>query len=219
MSKNPPVRPKDAASLVIHRREKGVFKVLMGRRGSKARFQPGVYVFPGGVLEGADYRAWPAKPLNKGQTSLMAVANSDSKARALAMAAVREAYEEAGLMCGIEGQLGDVRHPTWEIFRALGQAPDLSALKFIGRAITPAQQPMRFHARFFAVAEEQLAGEIKGDGELEDLQWIKIDQTADLKLMVVQQMILKTLHEELLGEAPKPQFLRVRGGKILIGDA
>ena len=48
-----PVRPRDAATLVIHRESPRGTEVLMGRRSDKARFKPGVYVFPGGGLEAA----------------------------------------------------------------------------------------------------------------------------------------------------------------------
>ena len=49
-----PVRPRDAASVLIWRAQTQGLEVLMGRRGSRARFVPGVYVFPGGVLEPRD---------------------------------------------------------------------------------------------------------------------------------------------------------------------
>lgn len=59
----PPVRPRDAASLVIHRKRDTHHEVLMGRRGKQARFKPGVYVFPGGGLERSDYLAVPVRHL------------------------------------------------------------------------------------------------------------------------------------------------------------
>ena len=45
------IRPIDAASLVVYKEKKGRVQVLMGRRGNSAKFQPGYYVFPGGVKE------------------------------------------------------------------------------------------------------------------------------------------------------------------------
>ena len=47
--------PKDAASIIILRERKGKIYVLMGKRPENSRFMPGVYVFPGGVLERKDY--------------------------------------------------------------------------------------------------------------------------------------------------------------------
>jgi 8-oxo-dGTP pyrophosphatase MutT (NUDIX family) len=75
-------RPRDAASLLIYRQQQGELQVLMGRRSTRARFLPDVYVFPGGALETADRLA----------------ARADGhRATALARAAVREAHEETGL--------------------------------------------------------------------------------------------------------------------------
>jgi len=48
MSKQAPVRPRDAASLILLRDGKAGLEVLIGRRGKGARFMPGRYVFPGG---------------------------------------------------------------------------------------------------------------------------------------------------------------------------
>ena len=57
--KDRPPKIGNAASLVIYRSSNGKYEVLMGRRGSKARFKPGVYVFPGGMVEQADGKLYP----------------------------------------------------------------------------------------------------------------------------------------------------------------
>ena len=215
----PPVRPRNAASLVIYRKRATHHEVLMGRRGNKARFKPGVYVFPGGGLDRSDYLARPARKLAPEIPALMAVGGSESKANALAMAAVREACEEAGLMFGVPGAVGNVSHATWRSFRACALAPDLSALEFLGRAITPSVQPMRFHARFFAADADLFTGDIKGDGELEDLRWIRLDDTGGLEMMMVQEMILSTLRKRLAGQAVAPQRLFFNWGRRNIVDA
>ena len=49
-----PVKPRDAASLLIVRKHRGEHQVLMGRRPAKDRFMPDVYVFPGGRVEPSD---------------------------------------------------------------------------------------------------------------------------------------------------------------------
>lgn len=214
-----PVRPRNAASLVIHRRRPTHFEVLMGRRGSKARFKPGVYVFPGGGLDPADYRARPARRLAPEVVPLLAVGQSRAKADALAMAAVREAAEEAGLIFGVPGNVGGVGHTTWKEFRARDLAPDLEALTFLGRAITPSTQPLRYHARFFAAPAEMFSGELQGDGELEDLRWVRIDDTAGYEMMLVQEMILATLAKHLRGEVIAPQRLFFNWGRRNIIDA
>lgn len=215
----PPVRPRDAASLVIHRKRNTHYEVLMGRRGSKARFKPGVYVFPGGGLDRADYRAQPAQSLAQELVPQLAVASSQRKADALAMAAVREAHEEAGLMFGIPGSVGPVAHATWRAFHRADVAPDLSALQFLGRAITPSHQPIRYHARFFSAPADLFSGELAGDGELEDLRWIRIDDTAGLDMMEVQQLVLETLLQRLAGRAVPARRLFFNWGRRNVIDA
>ena len=215
----PPIRPRDAASLVIHRKRNTHYEVLMGRRGSKARFKPGVYVFPGGGLDRADYRAQPLRSLAEDLVPQLAVASSQRKADALAMAAVREAREEAGLMFGVPGSIGTVRHTTWNEFRRAEMTPDLSVLQFLGRAITPSHQPIRYHARFFAAAAEMFSGDLAGDGELEDLRWIRIDDTAGLAMMEVQQLVLEILLQRLAGRQVPARRLFFNWGRRNVIDA
>ena len=215
----PPVRPRDAASLVIHRKRRTHHEVLMGRRGNAARFRPGVYVFPGGRLDRSDYLARPARALAADVVPMLAVGRSASKANALAMAAVREACEEAGLLFGVPGAIGTVRHATWNEFRRRDVAPDLAALTFLGRAITPSVQPMRFHARFFAAPAELFQGDLSGDGELEDLRWVRLDDTSGLEMMGVQEMILQILRQRLAGQSTPPQRLFFNWGRRNMVDA
>ena len=54
------VRPKDAATLVIVRRDAGDPQVLMGKRASGHKFMPNKFVFPGGKT--AWYRCWSGRP-------------------------------------------------------------------------------------------------------------------------------------------------------------
>lgn len=215
----PPVRPRDAASLVIHRQRRTHHEVLMGRRGHNARFKPGVYVFPGGGLERSDYRARPARPLAADIVPQLAVARSTAKANALAMAAVREACEEAGLMFGVPGTVGSVTHRTWETFHRAALAPDLAALGFLGRAITPSHQPIRYHARFFAAPLELFSGELGGDGELEDLRWVRIDDTGGIEMMEVQRLVLDTLRQRLAGRDVPPRRLFFNWGRRNVLEA
>jgi len=53
-----PVRPRDAASLILLRERSTGLEVLLGRRGKDARFMPGRYVFPGGRVTAEDARRW-----------------------------------------------------------------------------------------------------------------------------------------------------------------
>ena len=87
------VRSRAAASLVVVRRSARGLEVLMGCRGRGARFMPGRYVFPGGSLQRCDFRAWPGEAAGQ---------DDDKKTtlRPLARAAIRETFEETGLLVG-----------------------------------------------------------------------------------------------------------------------
>src|ERR1700742_1472654 len=96
-------RPVDAATLILVDRSTATPKVLVGKRHDKVVFQPGKIVFPGGRVDTADNRvpiaaAIPAAlegNLLKGSPKITA-----ARARALAVAAIREACEETGLCLG-----------------------------------------------------------------------------------------------------------------------
>ena len=161
----PVVRPRDASSLIITRRERQKIFVLMGRRSPTARFMPGVFVFPGGAVSSGDGRVLPAAELDPAYTPLMGIGRSHSRARALAIAAVRETWEETGLLVAVPGRFNGSRTASWQAIRSLNQVPDLRHLRYVGRAITPSFSKIRFHARFFTVDASHLSGELRGDGE------------------------------------------------------
>lgn len=201
---NRPARPRDAASLLIWRSHTQGLEVLMGRRGSRARFVPGVYVFPGGVLEPRDRllsSRMGALPLSPSP----GLGGNPSLARALACAAVREVHEETGL------QLRSTV-PT-EVDLSDGALPDLSALRFLGRAITPTNSRMRFHARFFAAPAASFVGELAGDGELSDLQWVGLDNPACLPMVDVTELMLSELAQQLSGAPHQPALLSYSGDR------
>jgi 8-oxo-dGTP pyrophosphatase MutT (NUDIX family) len=100
---HPYYRPKDAATLILVDRSGSIPKVLVGKRHDKVVFMPGKFVFPGGRVDKSDNRVPVAAPipreleanLLKGSPKIEA-----SRAKSLAIAAIREACEETGLCLG-----------------------------------------------------------------------------------------------------------------------
>jgi len=197
------VRPKDAASLVLIRKTPAGMEVLMGRRHKKTRFMPDVFVFPGGRLDAADARAKPATALKRTVEAHLMRSATTARARALAMAAVRETYEETGLLLGAEGSVGGTRDAGWDAVRQTGMAPDLARLDYVGRAITRAASPIRFDARFFLADADHFTGELAGSGELLDLAFLPLDQARELRSAVITQFILSEVTR--LGDASAAQ--------------
>ncbi len=100
----PNVRPRDSATLILIDRAEAVPKVLLGRRHQRHRFLPGKFVFPGGRIEPADRLMAPFAALDERHLAKLmrrVKRPSVAKAAAFALAAVRETYEETGLMLGI----------------------------------------------------------------------------------------------------------------------
>ena len=142
---SPYVWPKDAATLILVDRAGRVPKVLLGKRHQRHKFMPGKFVFPGGRVDPVDRRMTFARPLDpQAEAQLMKRLKraSAAKARAFALAAIRETFEETGLVLGVRSEATPkVPRGPWTAFAATKVLPDLGALHFIGRAITPPGRP------------------------------------------------------------------------------
>src|SRR5438132_2678718 len=99
----PNLRPKDAATIILIDRSGAEPKVLLGRRHDGHKFMPGKFVFPGGRVEPHDRAVPVAGDLDPQMVAkLMAHVQrpSAAKARGFAVAAIRELFEETGLLLG-----------------------------------------------------------------------------------------------------------------------
>ncbi len=215
----PSPRPKDAATLILVRRDGSQPRVLMGKRSGGHVFMPDKYVFPGGRVDPQDGRAISYCELRPEVEQKLRI-QARRLPRALALTAIRETFEETGLLVAREAEMPDSHQKGWKRFHALDAAPHLSPLTFIGRAVTPPYRPRRFDARFFmADAEEALIDERPPvDGaELSDLQWVTLKDALSLDLPNVTRFMLGEIEERL--EKPDlqrgPPFLRwTRSGHL-----
>jgi 8-oxo-dGTP pyrophosphatase MutT (NUDIX family) len=166
------VRPRAAASLVIVRRRRGGPEVLMGCRGARARFMAGRYVFPGGGVHASDHRPWTGEESHGVAGDLLAFAR----------AAIRETYEETGLLVGqcsgraAAGSSLQLDPGSLEAAYADGRVvPILGQLQLVGRAITPTNSRIRYHARFFRVDADCCIGEPSSGDELDNVRFYAVD--------------------------------------------
>lgn len=195
-------RPRDAASVVIWRRWRNTTQVLMGKRHSGHSFMPQRHVFPGGRVDGHDARVRSATEMTPTVAGQLARTTPRGRGRSIAVAAVRETFEETGLVIGAKDPRPHRPPPRgWQPFFATGMAPRLDCLLYIARAITPSFRPVRFDARFFMVNAAHVQGKVRGSGELEDLDWISLGNTGDLELAQVTRAILDYAAELLSGRA------------------
>ncbi len=221
------LRPKDAATMLIIDRNGARPKVLMGKRHESHKFMPGKYVFPGGRLDDGDRRMVATGALSQiceDRLLKRAVRPSASKARALALAAVRETFEETGLLFGSDefGVPELAPEGSWSEFAGHGVFPDLSAITFVARAITPPRRPKRFDTRFFTVDASALAKKIDGvtgpDSELTDLVWVDFDEAKALDLPSITKVIIQEVEARIAGGfapyLPVPFYWEKRGSFV-----
>lgn len=193
---SPQVQPvRDAATLVLYRRSGERLEVLMGERHGASAFMPNRYVFPGGRLDAADYRIRAAAPLNPVSAARLGRSRGTGprKALALALAAIRETFEETGLRIAAAAPAMACPSASWQAFCQSGFAPDPSELLYLCRAITPPGRPRRFDARFFAAPAEAAQGALRPSPELDKLSWMTPDETGDLLLPNITQYVLANL--------------------------
>lgn len=198
---HPNRRPKDAATLILVDRTGSTPKVLLGRRHHGHVFMPGKFVFPGGRIDKTDRLIKPAAPLHRDtQKKLMRGVPkiSAERARALALTAIRETFEETGLLLGkTTTKATKAAEGPWAEFAKLGYAPDLSALHFIARAITPPRRPRRFDTRFFSVDASAVAHRVDDvihpDAELVELVWLPIEEARKLDMPTITGVVLQEL--------------------------
>lgn len=186
------VKPKDAASLVLIDRSAANLRVLVGRRGSGHVFMPDVYVFPGGRRDARDH-ALPFsadldplvfEKLTAGTSGRMTTA----RARALALAALRELKEETGLA-------------------GPGASADLSRLRYVARATTPPGNVRRFDTRFFLAFLDESGFDVNhltDSNELQDLRWLDIGALSGLKLPAITKTVLEDVRNLIAADPSLP---------------
>ena len=222
------LQPRDAATLIlVDRSDSGPARVLMGKRHDRHRFMPGKFVFPGGRVEPEDRRMVAAGALDADvEEKLNARVRRPSPgfARALALAAIRETFEETGLAIGVSDH-GAAENPppgAWTRFAATGVRPALDAIDFLARAITPPGRPRRFDARFLVVDARFIAGRIEGavhsEAELVELVWTPLDEARRLDLPTITHAALDDLKQALEGgldkSRPRPFYRELRGKRL-----
>ena len=195
-----PKRPRDAATLILLDRAGGTFRVLLGRRHMRHAFMPGKFVFPGGRTDPADSRVPVAAGLHPQEEEKLAGARTSlARARAIAMSAVRETYEEAGLLLGRKGAFSTTK-PDWQGFAEHGVCPSLERLRFVARAITPPGRVRRFDTRFLAAFKDDVAVELAEGGptnELEEIVWLPLAEAKQADIPTITRTVLGDLETRL----------------------
>lgn len=209
-----PAIPRHAATLILVRETADGPRVLMGQRGKGASFMPSKFVFPGGALDpadqglAADYAVHPDD-----EAPMRTKSEAGIEPAALALAALREVWEETGLAIGepdaAAKALSGTVHPDWDGFFVQGLRPSTDKLRFIFRAITPPTRHKRFDARFFMASAELVQGDLddfsQASGELTHLSWLTLREARELDLPFITEVVLAEVEARLKApEEPRP---------------
>ncbi|WP_324753679.1 NUDIX hydrolase [Roseovarius sp. Pro17] len=185
---------RDAATVIVLRRDGPAPRVLMGQRGASAAFMPSKFVFPGGAVDPGDASVPLMAPLPALCAGRLDEDSAPGLACALAAAAIRELWEESGLIVGQPGAWPCAIPEDWSSFAARGQVPDATALQFVFRAITPPGRPRRFDARFFLIDAGHIAGDpddfSAATDELSHLQWVPLPEARRFDLPFITEVVL-----------------------------
>ena len=187
------LRPKDAATLILVRRDAREPRILMGRRHDSMAFHPGKYVFPGGRMDPCDQRIAAGGELQPAVMDKLVRGIAPSRARGLALAAIRETFEETGVLVGARTDNAPrTRAAAWARFFGHGVVPELHRLDFIGRAITPPNRTRRFDARFFMAEADAIACSLDhtGNDELLEACWVTFAEARALDLPTITRRMI-----------------------------
>ncbi len=191
----------------------------MGERSAAHVFVPEHYVFPGGRVDRSDAYVAPVTPLRDPVMQKLTATCTPRRAQALALAAVRETFEETGIILGrpADGAVPKRVPKGWEQYFSTGMAPALDRLTYVARAVTPTGRPRRFNARFFVTDVDSVDTAHAGSGELEKLRWFQIREAMSLKIRPITRLVLAEIEQRIADgglhddSRPVPAFSVRRG--------
>jgi 8-oxo-dGTP pyrophosphatase MutT (NUDIX family) len=242
-----PVEPRPASTVVLLRDGSRGIELYLLRRHARMPFAAGMYAFPGGAVDERDsdleigwFGPSPAEWAARMQCE-------EPEARALVCAAVRETFEESGvLLAGIgrDEVVSDTRGDDWENDRAAlvdrslafadfarrrGLALRTDLLAYWAHWITPEFEPRRYDTRFFVarIPEGQLTRDVSG--EADRAHWMSAAEATtavengSMEMLPPTSVTIAEVDAydrvaDLLAAAPTRAVTTVRPGLEILGD-
>jgi 8-oxo-dGTP pyrophosphatase MutT (NUDIX family) len=192
-----PAEPRDAATVVLLRRGPDGPEVYLLRRQVSMEFAGGMCVFPGGSVDPRDFDhtvAWAGPPPAEWATRLGV---DEAKARALVCAAVRETFEESGVLLAGESATSVVADTTaddWEADRVALEKRELALTELLDRRglvlrtdllgawsgwLTPIFEPRRYRTWFFVaeLPEGQRTRDVSSESD--QVVWLPVSRALE----------------------------------------
>ncbi len=192
---HPPVPAKPAATIALLRDSPSRMEVLLLKRDRNASFVPGAYVFPGGRVDPADWTKQTLASVDGLTTETAAtrlgLVGTSPPAIAYYIAALREAFEETGILVGVgpNAQAPPTAAASVEVevlrnglmegsvsfneaLKHLSCRIDGSSIEYLAHWITPEREPHRFDTRFFAARVQTDAEPIFDPREMTEARWL-----------------------------------------------
>ncbi len=218
---------KNASTVIVLRNRFQNPCILIGQRGANAAFMPNKFVFPGGAVDTEDSDIFLASEIPSTCRERLTEDCTSNLTTPLCVAAIRELWEETGLILGLKMDWLGTTPDAWRSFAAAGYVPSAERLQFVFRAITPRGRPRRFDARFFIVDAEHLTGNLddfsNASDELSNLQWVPLHHAHKFDLPFITEVVLTDVAGRIAqNSAPSSvpffknndeadEFLRLRG--------
>jgi 8-oxo-dGTP pyrophosphatase MutT (NUDIX family) len=203
--------PRPAATVLAVRDAADGFEVLMVRRNLRSDFVGGAYVFPGGAVDPTD--ADLARVVGPDDAALSAQLGLAGGGRAYFVAALRELFEEAGVLVAcddagrpvtfddstserlvaVRGELNDGHGILNELLAREGLWLDLRGLAYLAHWVTPVGPPRRFDTRFFALVAPAGQHAMHDDAETVATVWIRPRDALTAQTRGEYEMIFPTI--------------------------
>lgn len=196
--------PQPSATVMLLREAGGRLEVLMTQRHRNLSFMGGRWVFPGGALHAADGSARTLERIaSTSKTHATRIGNlngemlSVEQSSALAVAACRETFEEAGVLLAVDAQGRPCSAATMASLQAVrsqvANSPesfaavlereqlwlDIGRLVYWAHWITPSREPRRFDTRFFAIEVDRDQVVTADETETTECRWMDASQAIE----------------------------------------
>ncbi len=208
--------PRPAATVTLVRDTPRGFEVLMMQRNFQSVFMPGMHVFPGGAVDRHD-SSEDIAALCTGLTDADASRKLGIASGGLAywIAAIRESFEEAGILlaCNDQGEIVTLEdtvraerfhsyrsrvehgeHPLSEMLRDEGLQLPLQQMTYFSHWITPIGAPRRYDTRFFVAAAPEAQKPLHDNRETINHVWVRPGEALDKNKQKQFDMRTPTVH-------------------------